>query len=140
MTIRASSARDRQARLLAEDPGRYDPATAFRVAEYLSDSGEIAVDAHDAIQPTPVAIGGFRRDHGRVAIKSALAPLVGPLGALPPAYNDLLQRQRRNRSGALASFLNLFAVRLSELFVAATEKYRLARRMRWSRTRTTMRS
>jgi type VI secretion system protein ImpH len=124
--------KDRQAALLSDDPGRFEPATAFRVAQLVSEDDGIVIGAHGGTQPTPLAISGFNHKRGQAELKSAFAPIVGPLGSLPPAYGELLQREERNRSGALASFFNLFAARFSELFVSATEKYRLARGLRWS--------
>lgn len=123
--------KDQQAALLSADPGRFDPGTAFRVAQHVSDDG-LTIAAHGGVQPTALAISGFGRKHGISQLKSAFAPIVGPLGSLPPAYGELLQREERSRSGALASFFNLFAARFSELFVTASEKYRLARGLRWS--------
>ncbi|MCZ4431474.1 type VI secretion system baseplate subunit TssG [Agrobacterium sp. SOY23] len=131
MEQQTPTAKDRQAALLSTDPGRFDPATAFRVAQHVSDDG-LTITAHGGVQPTALAISGFGRKQGASELKSAFAPIVGPLGSLPPAYGELLQREERNRSGALAGFFNLFAARFSELFVSATEKYRLARGLRWS--------
>lgn len=113
--------KDRQAALLSDDPGRFEPATAFRVAQLVSADDGIVIGAHGGTQPTPLAISGFNHKRGQAELKSAFAPIVGPLGSLPPAYGELLQREERNRSGALASFFNLFAARFSELFVSATE-------------------
>lgn len=132
MDTREKDPFERQALLLQEDPGRFEPSTAFRVAQHLSKDDVLVVSAHSGGRATPVTIGGFSRKKGAAQIKSAFAPLVGPLGSLPPAYNELLQREERNRSKALASFFNLFSTRFTELFVAATEKYRIARRIRWS--------
>ena len=61
-----------------------------------------------------------------------MAGLLGPLGAMPPSYNELVIREQRNRAHGLSSFFDLFTSRLAELFVDASEKYRLARRLRWS--------
>lgn len=99
--------KDRQAALLSDDPGRFDPATAFRVAQFVSPDDAVVIGAHGGIQPTPLAVSGFSRKRGHAELKSAFAPIVGPLGSLPPAYGELLQREERNRSGALASFFNL---------------------------------
>lgn len=131
MGLQTPDMKDQQAALLGTDPGRFEPATAFRVAQHVSDDG-LTIAAHGGVQPTALAVSGFGRKHGAAELKSAFAPIVGPLGSLPPAYGELLQREERNRSGALTSFFNLFAARFSELFVSATEKYRLARALRWS--------
>jgi type VI secretion system protein ImpH len=127
--------RDKLAALLQQDPSHFEPTTAFRVAQHLSEDGGLDIGPHLGIEPTPLAVSGFRQRKGRFELKSALAALVGPLGSMPPEYNELLLREERNRSRALTSFFSLFAGRFSELFVDAAEKYRLARRLRWSKTR-----
>lgn len=124
-----------QADLLAENPGGFEPATAFRVAQHLASNDELTISSHHGARPTPVVISGYRRKNGIQELRSAFAPIVGPLGSLPPSYSELQQREERNRSKALTSFFNLFAARFSELFVSATEKYRLARGLRWTRDR-----
>ncbi|MET0171930.1 type VI secretion system baseplate subunit TssG [Agrobacterium vaccinii] len=129
----ANDIRQKQTALLASDPGSFDPATAFRVAQHLALEDELTVGSHNGARPTPVAIGGFRSKNGKAELRSAFAPIIGPLGSLPPSYSELQQREERNRSKALTSFFNLFAARFSELFVSATEKYRLARGLRWAR-------
>lgn len=128
--------REKLAALLQHDPAHFEPTTAFRVAQHLSDTSELEIAPHLGIAPTPLAVSGFRARKGRFELKSALAPLVGPLGSMPPEYNDLLLREERNKSRALSSFFSLFAMRFTELFVEAAEKYRIARRLRWNRTRT----
>ncbi|MGH6862518.1 MAG: type VI secretion system baseplate subunit TssG, partial [Phyllobacterium sp.] len=42
-----------------------------------------------------------------------------------------VMREERNKSRALAAFLDLFSSRMAELFIDACEKYRLARLLRW---------
>ena len=111
--------KDQQAALLSADPGRFAPAAAFRVAQHVSDDG-LTIAAHGGVQPTALAISGFGRKHGVSQLKSAFAPIVGPLGSPPPAYGELLQREERSRSGVLASFFNLFAARFSVLFLTAS--------------------
>ena len=120
------------AALLENDPGRFEPTTAFRVAE-ASANGNLDVRTHRGVSPAPLAVSGFRLKNGKASLMSGLAPLIGPLGSMPPFYNELVIREERNRSGALGAFLDLFSARISELFAAAAEKYRIARRMRWNR-------
>ncbi len=124
-----------QAERLASDPGSFEPTTAFRVAQHLASHDELTIGSHNGARPTPIAISGYRTRNGALELRSAFAPIVGPLGSLPPSYSELQQREERNRSRALTSFFNLFAARFSELFVSATEKYRLARGLRWTQTR-----
>jgi len=132
MQTQAESLKQKQEVLLSRDPGRFDPPTAFRVAQHIANGEKLTVGAHGGTSPITAFVGGFRKKGADADLRSALAPIVGPLGSLPPAYNELLQREERNRSKALASFFNLFATRFTELFVSATEKYRLARGLRWS--------
>ncbi|WP_337270442.1 type VI secretion system baseplate subunit TssG [Oryzifoliimicrobium ureilyticus] len=135
MDILATSKQERQSRRLEADPGNFDPVTAFRIAQHLADPDDLDVGSHTGAKPAPLAVSSFRRSKGRIQVLAAFAPLVGPLGPLPPSYNELLQREQRNRSKALASFFNLFSARFAELFVGATEKYRLARGLRWTRVK-----
>ena len=116
--------------LLERDPGRFEPVTAFRVAQFSAD-GALEVTAQSGVQPAALAVSGFKRRGRRATVRSVLAGIVGPLGSMPATYNDLIMREERNRSRGLASFFDLFGARMSELFADATEKYRLARRMRW---------
>ncbi|NKN37378.1 type VI secretion system baseplate subunit TssG [Agrobacterium sp. a22-2] len=116
--------------LLERDPGRFDPVTAFRVAQAASD-GDLDVASHMGVSPAPLAVSGFRIRGGRASLRSALAGLIGPLGSMPSSYNELIMREERNRSKALASFFDLFSARMAELFADACEKYRIARRLRW---------
>ncbi|TCN33810.1 type VI secretion system baseplate subunit TssG [Sinorhizobium americanum] len=122
------------AALLETDPGRFEPTTAYRVAEQAADGG-LDVRAHAGVSVAPLAVSGFRRREGKASVQSGLAVVTGPVGSMPPFYNELVMREERNRSRALAAFFDLFSARISELFAAAGEKYRMARRLRWSRGR-----
>ncbi|WP_230987393.1 type VI secretion system baseplate subunit TssG [Allorhizobium terrae] len=132
---KSDTEREMLAARLQQDPAHFEPTTAFRLAQHLAQEGELEIVPHLGIEPTPLAVSGFRQRKGKFELKSALAALVGPLGSMPPEYNELLLREERNRSRALTSFVSLFATRFSELFVEAAEKYRLARRLRWSKRR-----
>jgi type VI secretion system protein ImpH len=140
MNIHRKSQRDNGERaklvaLLQRDPAHFEPTTAFRIAQHLAEDSGLEIAPHLGIEPTPLAVSGFREKKGKFELKSALAALVGPLGSMPPEYNELLLREERNKSRALISFFSLFSARFSELFVDAGEKYRLARRLRWSKKR-----
>ena len=116
------------AALLEADPGRFEPTTAFRVAQAAG--GPLAGGSNVGVSPAPIPVAGFRRV-GKPALRTALVGLLGPLGSLPSSYNELALREARNRSGSLSAFVGMFGARLDELFVAACEKYRLARLLRW---------
>jgi len=124
--------------LLERDPGRFEPVTAFRVAQAAVSEypgGELDIASHTGVSPAPLAVSGFKRKGMRASVKSALAGLIGPLGSMPSAYNEIILREERNRSKALASFFDLFSARMAELFADACEKYRIARRLRWGGSR-----
>jgi type VI secretion system protein ImpH len=140
MSTPSAEKTERLAALLERDPGRFEPTTAFRIAQSSAetaceDSMALDVSSHAGVAAAPLPVSGFRRGKGKASLTSSLAALSGPLGSLPPFYNELVAREERNRSRALGAFFDLFSARMSELFVAAGEKYRLARRLRWSRDR-----
>ncbi|KXF77938.1 type VI secretion protein [Paramesorhizobium deserti] len=115
---------------LESDPGRFEPTTAFRVAQ--ASCSRLDVSAPIGISSAPLAIGRFQRDRdSKARLTSALPNLLGPMGALPASYNELAMREERNRAHGLVAFLDIFGARLTELFVDACEKYRLARLLRW---------
>jgi type VI secretion system protein ImpH len=117
--------------LLERDPGRFEPVTALRIAEAAAE-GDLDIAAHTGVSPAPLAVSALKAKGGRLSIRSALAALTGPLGSMPSTYNEQILREERNRSRALASFFDLFSARMTELFADACEKYRIARRLRWS--------
>ncbi|AJC82985.1 type VI secretion system-associated protein (plasmid) [Rhizobium etli bv. phaseoli str. IE4803] len=131
MDMQAASKPDALTDLLERDPGRFEPVTAFRVAQASVGEGRLDVASHVGVSPAPLAVSGYRRNAGRATVRSALAGLVGALGSMPSAYNELIMREERNRSRGLASFFDLFGARMAELFADACEKYRIARRLRW---------
>lgn len=115
---------------LSQDPGSFEPVTALRVAQRASPQG-LDIVAPIGVEPSPVAVSGFTRQEKRNRIKTLLASLSGPVGSLPPSYNQLVMHEERQRSRSLSAFLDIFNSRISELFADATEKYRLARWLRW---------
>lgn len=125
----AETKTDSLADLLERDPARFEPTTAFRVAQACDETLEVG--SHFGVSPAAVPLSAFRRKGGSSAVRSALVGLLGPLGSLPPAYNEHVMREERNKSRALSGFFDLFSARMAELFVAACEKYRLARLLRW---------
>ena len=107
----------------------FEPTTAFRVAQAAD--YDMAITSPFGVSPSPLPVAGFRRKSGKTTLRSVLGGILGPLGSLPPAYNEHVMREERNKSQALAAFLDLFSSRMAELFVDACEKYRLARLLRW---------
>lgn len=121
---------DKLAEKLLREPGSFEPVTALRVAQAASPDG-LDIVAPIGVDPSPVAVGGFSRGEKRNRIRSLFASLSGPIGSLPPSYNHLIMREERHRSRSLSAFLDVFNGRISEFFADASEKYRLARWMRW---------
>jgi len=119
------------AALLESDPGRFEPTTAFRVAQHAA-GDHLTVSSPLGVSPAPLAVSDFKKRGTTGSVKASMAGLLGPLGAMPPSYNELVMREERNRAHGLSSFFDLFTSRLAELFADASEKYRLARRLRWS--------
>ena len=122
------------ASLLERDPGRFEPTTAFRVAQH-SAGDHLSVSSPVGVSPAPLAVNDFKRKGATASVRASMGGLLGPLGAMPPSYNELVMREERNRAHGLAGFFNIFTSRLTELFVDASEKYRLARRLRWNSDR-----
>ena len=119
------------AALLERDPGCFEPSTAFRVAQHAA-GDHLTVSSPVGVSPAPLAVSDFKRKGATGSVRASMAGLLGPLGAMPPSYNELVIREQRNRAHGLSSFFDLFTSRLAELFVDASEKYRLARRLRWN--------
>ena len=122
------------ASLLERDPGRFEPTTAFRVAQH-SAGDHLSVSSPVGVSPAPLAVNDFKRKGATASVRASMGGLLGPLGAMPPSYNELVMREERNRAHGLAGFFDIFTSRLTELFVDASEKYRLARRLRWNSDR-----
>ncbi|KPF45776.1 type VI secretion system baseplate subunit TssG [Rhizobium sp. AAP43] len=130
MTHRISEITDTLADRLDREPGSFDPVTALRVAQ-TSANGLLDIVAPVGVSPAPLGVSGYERRGPRQKIRALFANLTGPVGALPHAYNELVLREERNRARALSAFFDLFNSRVSELFADASDKYRLARRLRW---------
>lgn len=126
--------KDQQQQTLTErlehQPGAFDPVTAFRIAEKAGDNPEVV--AHIGVSLAVHPVDGIKRAaDGSLTMRTTLASLSGPLGSLPPAYNETAMKQARIHAHAFSAFLNIFNARLASLFTAACEKYRLARLLRW---------
>ncbi|MEO3999649.1 type VI secretion system baseplate subunit TssG [Mesorhizobium sp. CAU 1732] len=114
---------------LEADPGHFEPTTAFRVAQSAGETLEIV--SYVGVSTAPVAVDALRRGDGKASVRTTFPGLLGPIGALPPAYNEVVMREERNRSRGLKSFFDMLSARMAELFVDACEKYRLPRLLRW---------
>ncbi|MGN6450979.1 MAG: type VI secretion system baseplate subunit TssG, partial [Brucella intermedia] len=111
----------------------FEPTTAYHVAEIASEVRSIIHTNCDAdLSPSPVQL--IAQPNGQVDLQVEFAALSGPVGCLPPHIDEMLREQSRQKSFALRSFLEIFNSRLAGLFVAACDKYRSARTIRWSRS------
>lgn len=115
---------------LEQQPGCFDPITAFRIAEKAGNNAEITSHIGVSLVVHPVS-GVDQAADGSMTMRTTLAALSGPLGSLPPVYNETAMKQARNHAHAFSAFLNIFNARLAALFTDACEKYRLARLLRW---------
>lgn len=116
---------------LVEAPERFTIGTALRVAQAGVGDGNVSLRAPDATRIAATPVTAVHRDGVAIALETPVTALTGPLGPLPPAYGEMVDRQRRARAHGLGAFLDLFGGRLLRLFVAAGEKYRLAPLVRW---------
>jgi len=119
---------DERSERLFESAENFEFTTAIRLAERAGELRLVAV-VDNELSATPLR--SVKRADGGVEVQSSVGGLVGALGALPPAYTQVILEERKHRSRSLAAFLDIFAARLVMLFVAACEKYRLARLLRW---------
>ncbi|MEM7497636.1 MAG: type VI secretion system baseplate subunit TssG [Pseudomonadota bacterium] len=114
-------------------PTRFEPMTALRIAgaeaARLGFALEVETPATTAFVETPVQ--AVRLEDGAVVITASLAGLVGPLSPLPLGYTEIVAASTRRRSRALGRFLDLFAMRLTTLFLEAGEKYNLPALLQW---------
>ncbi|OIS91662.1 type VI secretion system baseplate subunit TssG [Brucella cytisi] len=115
--------------LLEREPNRFDPVTALRVAQYSGE--ETQIQSHVGVSLGVFPVDNVTREQDTVRLRTTLAAISGPTGTLPPAYNEIAIKERRNRSHAFSAFIDLFNARLATLFADASEKYRFARLLRW---------
>jgi type VI secretion system protein ImpH len=122
--------------LLSKRPDTFDPATALRVAEAEAERLALPILVRGVPSGVlePLAVARVTATDAAVEAEAHLIGMTGPLSPLPPAYTEIAARDNRRRAGGLSAFLDLFSDRLTWLFVAATEKYNLPARLRWSRS------
>lgn len=117
---------------LVNEPGAFDPVTAFRIAESTGHGSDIASHIGVSLVVHPVSAYDETGD-GSILVRTSLGAFSGPLGSLPPVYNEAAMKEARNHAHAFSAFLNIFNARLAQLFVASCEKYKLARLLQWHR-------
>ncbi len=108
---------DAAVRVLLRGAKAADPAEAIRFttpASLAYPAAEVA-----AVEPPSPT--------GPAQLASPVIGLAGPAGVLPALYSEVLIQTLRNRSRALADFLDMLALRLIAMFARAGIKYRLNR-------------
>ena len=113
----ATAARDgrfRVRRPVGLDYAPRDEAARFRVEPQL------------AFPDSALTAAAAERDGAPPTLTAAFMGVVGPLGVLPQHYSELVVAQNRQRSTALAQFLDLIHHRSISLFYRAWVKYRPA--------------
>ena len=108
---------------LAREIDQFDPFVALRLMQAGKEADEPLPVRH-ALTNRLVATA-LQRGAGTAEIETAFVGLVGLLGPLPPFYTEVALREKKRRSHALRSFLDVFLNRLVSLFVRSHEKYRL---------------
>ena len=98
--------------------GATDIPVRFRAATGL---GFIAAD-----------VAAVEQDGAGYTVETGITGLTGPSGVLPRPYTELVNAERRQRSPALAAFLDLLAQRPVAAFAAAGVKYQPHRAARAS--------
>lgn len=113
----AAAVRDgrfRVRRPVGSDFAPRDEAARFRVEPQL------------AFPDSALTAAAAERDGAPPTLTAAFMGVVGPLGVLPQHYSELVVAQNRQRSTALAQFLDLIHHRSISLFYRAWVKYRPA--------------
>jgi type VI secretion system protein ImpH len=115
------------ARLLAE-PELFDPAMAAHVARTNRSDLEASRDfvSHATNRHVATPLGAVRARNGELSVHANYLGLIGPVSALPPLYTRQALLERRRRATSYFDFLEIFAARLREIFIASDRKYRLA--------------
>lgn len=115
------------ARLL-DEPEIFDPAMAAHVARTSGSNSEIDCDfvSHATNRHVATPLGAERGRNGELRVQANYLGLIGPVSALPPLYTRQALFERRRRATSYFDFLEIFAVRLREIFIASDRKYRLA--------------
>ncbi len=121
---------DRLTAALLADPQSFEPTTALRVAER---AGTLEIGSEVSTRLAPASIASVERKSRTIRVRSTIPGLLGALGALPPAYTELVLEEERRRARGMRAFFDIFADPLVRLMTEAQEKYRLPRLLRWRR-------
>lgn len=115
-------------------PEAFDPLMALRLAALEAERRGVPLQirAGQGTGLAPVAVEAVRAEADVIEVETALTGLTGPLSPLPLAYTELAATDRRRRAGGLSAFLDLFADRMTRLFVAASGKYSLPTSLQWA--------
>jgi type VI secretion system protein ImpH len=111
---------------LAEHPGSFDFFQAVRLLELTAPNGSsIRFHANPFLDFPPSQLESLNVDRsGAVDVTVNFLGLVGPQGALPYFYSELVQDRLRAKDKTLAAFLDIFHHGLISLFYQAWQKHR----------------
>jgi type VI secretion system protein ImpH len=116
---------------LEDEPDRFDFDAAVSVMMRAAGTGlpgdAIRFHAATGLGFVSADIGAVERIGSRFRMTIGLLGLSGPSGVLPRPFTDLVNTERRQRSPALAGFLDLLAQRPLANFAMAGIKYRAHR-------------
>jgi type VI secretion system protein ImpH len=110
----------------AEHPGEFDFFQAVRLLRIMSPNGDpVRFHANPALDFPPSQIEAFEMPNsGPAHMTVNFLGLVGPLGALPYFYSELVNDRVRAKDPTLKAFFDIFHHRLITLFYDAWEKHR----------------
>jgi type VI secretion system protein ImpH len=110
---------------LEQHPGSFDFFQAVRLLRLMSSNGDaVRFHANPALDFPPSQIETLELSKNRAHLTVNFLGLVGPTGALPYFYSELVNDRDRAKDSTLKAFLDIFHHRLISLFYEAWEKHR----------------
>lgn len=110
---------------LERHPGSFDFFQAVRLLRIMSPNGDaVRFHANPALDFPPSQIETLELSEGPAQLTVNFLGLVGPIGALPYFYSELVNDRVRAKDPTLKAFLDIFHHRLISLFYEAWEKHR----------------
>ncbi len=110
---------------LKQRPGEFDFFQAVRLLRMMSPNGDsVRFHANPALDFPPSQIETLELSEGSAHLTVNFLGLVGPMGALPYFYSELVNDRVRAKDPTLKAFLDIFHHRLISLFYEAWEKHR----------------
>lgn len=124
---------------LCQDPARFAPMDALRIAEAEASIAGLPLNLRTPPENTlaPVPIRGVRRTKTAIEVDVSLIGMLGPLSSMPSAYSEFIAETGRRQTRGLLAFFEIFASRLTWMFLEASEKYNLTALLQWRRAKDT---